>query len=371
MHQRRGGFPQTVQEATSQPASTLRTFRSRASRGVGTLGPNMATYRSTNTSGFVRNLRLLFLACSVALPIAACGDDAPAPPGPIPLDSIRDELSKATCEQYVRCGNTPDAATCTATQGDLGDTLQLLTDAVLGRVTYDPAAARTCVEAIRAYTCGTTVAANSAVSSACAGMFVGTVPEAGPCLLSEECAGDSYCDLTMAMGGGACNLGVCAKKPSLVSLGGDCTMNPCVVTAYCDQSAMPFTCKERKANGEACDAVDGCNDGLRCDVGGNPQTCYGLRNRGDICNPALKQGACLRFDDYCEETERKCKQLPGDGMPCAPNDQCLKYAFCDNGTCKKRAVEGEACVDKKDCLGTLSCQDMLCKKSVSDEVCAF
>jgi hypothetical protein len=300
---------------------------------------------------------------------SACSEEAPAGPGPIPLDSLREELAAATCEQYVRCGIMPDKATCDATQGDLQATLQLLTDAVLGRVTYDPAAARTCVEAIRAYACDGRASALQGLATACEGMFVGTVKEGEACLLSDECAGKGYCDVSMCMGGTCC-LGKCTAPPALVAVGGDCTTNPCVETAYCDQAAMPFTCKARKDNGEACDSVDGCKDGQRCDVGGNPQTCYLLQARGGQCNPALQQGACFRYDDYCEPMERKCKQLPGDGMPCVDGDRCLDYAVCVAGTCKRRPIEGEACT-ADECLGTLYCQDLFCKSSASTEVCAF
>ena len=307
----------------------------------------------------------------LAAPLGACGDDPPAGPGPIPLDDLRAELHTAQCEQFVRCGFTPDKATCDATQGDEQSTLQLLTDAVLGRVTYDPTAGRACVEAQRAYTCDYRAATLKGVNDACNAMFVGTVPEGEACLLAEECAGDNFCDTSMCMGGGVCCLGVCTKRPALVPVGGDCTTNPCVESAYCDQAAMPFTCVARKDNGDACEGIDHCKDGMRCDVGGNPQTCYLLQNRGGQCNPSLQQGACIRFDDYCHPTDRKCVQLPGDGQPCAPGDACLQYAFCDAGTCRRKAIEGEACMDGGNCLGTLSCDEMLCAMRPSNEVCAF
>ncbi|MDC3960665.1 hypothetical protein [Polyangium jinanense] len=319
-------------------------------------------------TGLAFRLSALFL---LAAPLGACGDEPPAGPGPIPLDALRDELAQATCEQHVRCGLSPDKPTCDATQGDEQETLQLLTDAVLGLVTYDPTAGRACVEAVRAYACDTRATSLKSISDACAGMFVGTVREGEACLLAEECAGDSFCDTSMPTGGGVCTLGVCKKRPALVAVGGDCTTNPCVASAYCDQAAMPFTCKARKDNGDACDAVDQCKDGMRCDVGGNPQTCYLLQNRGGQCNPSLQQGACVRFDDYCHPTDRKCVQLPGDGTACTMDNECLQYAFCDNGTCKRKAIEGEACMDDGNCLGTLRCNEMVCTVRVSDEVCAF
>ncbi len=330
---------------------------------------NQPTSSHKRAHRLAQGVSLLFLFGAFAL-VGACSDE-PTGPGPIPLDDFRGELAQATCDQFVRCGFMPDAATCKATQGDSRLTLQLLTDAVIGRVSFDPTAARACVEAIRTLACDTKLSTGAALRAACDGMFVGTVPEGGPCLFTEECSGTGSCDVSMCMGGGACCLGVCTKLPSTVPVGGDCTTNPCVDDAYCDQAAMPFTCKARKSSGDACDAVDQCKDGQRCNVGGSPETCYLLQNHGGQCNPALSQGACARYDDFCPEADRKCSTLPKPGEPCTPDNKCLGYAYCDMGTCKKRPGEGEACVDNVNCLGTLECQNMICTASVSTDVCAF
>lgn len=309
----------------------------------------------------------LFLAVSTAI---GCADDPG--PGPIPLDELRDELSKATCDQYVRCGQMPDLATCTAVQGDTRLTLQLLTDAVMGRVTYDEAGARTCVEAIRVHACDDLPATQKKLNDACAKMFVGTVPDGGSCLFSTECAGGAVCNVSMCMGNGACCLGVCEKKPATVAIGGDCSTNPCVDTAYCDGSAMPPTCKARKDNGEACDAQGQCKEGQRCDVAGSLPTCYLLSDRGKACNPALEAGGCIRNDDYCHPTDRKCVALPGDGQPCTEKGQCMDYAYCDEAkTCRKRPVEGGTCSDSIRCLGTLECNNMVCTLDPAAQVCAY
>ncbi|MBK9266918.1 MAG: hypothetical protein IPM54_44985 [Polyangiaceae bacterium] len=310
---------------------------------------------------------MLLVAVASAI---GCADEAPGP-GPIPLQELRDELSTATCNQYVRCGLMPDQATCEAAQGDSRLTLQLLTDAALGRVTYDEAGARTCVEAIRARSCDNLTATQKALADACSKMFVGTIPEGSSCLFSTECAGGGTCNVSMCMGSGACCLGVCEKPPAPVAIGADCTTNPCVESAYCDASEMPPTCKARKDNGDACDAQGQCKEGMRCDVSGSLPTCYLLSNRNGACNPALEAGGCIRFDDYCHPTDRKCTPLPGDGQPCTEDGQCMAYAHCDAGTCRKRPTEGGACSDTIDCLGTLECVDMVCAVDPSTQVCAY
>lgn len=317
--------------------------------------------------GVVLAFSALCLTISTAI---GCADDPG--PGPIPLDELRGELAKATCEQYVRCGQMPDAATCTAVQGDTDLTLQLLTDAVMGRVTYDEAGARACVEAVRILTCDSLAATQKNLAAACAKMFVGTIPEGGACLFSTECAGGGTCNTAMCMGGGSCCLGVCEKKPAAVAVGADCTTNPCVESAYCDSSAMPAVCKPRKDNGDACDAQGQCKEGQRCDVNGSLPTCYLLSDRGKACNPALDAGGCIRKDDYCHPTDRKCVALPGAGQPCTEKGECMDYAYCDaSKTCIKRPVEGEACSDMIECLGTLRCATMICTKETSTEVCAY
>lgn len=316
---------------------------------------------------------LAFASLLVAFSMAiGCAEENPGP-GPIPLDELRDELSTATCEQYVRCGQMPDQATCAAVQGDSRLTLQLFTDAVLGRVTYDEAGARTCVEAIRTRNCDNQQSTQKALADACAKMFVGTVPAGGSCLFSSECASGGTCNVEMCMGNGPCCLGVCEQKPAPVAVGGDCTTNPCVDTAYCDAAAMPPTCKARKDNGDACDAQGQCKEGQRCDVNGSTPTCYLLSDRGKACNPALEAGACKRYDDYCHPMDRKCVALPGDGKPCTDDGKCAEYTTCDAAkTCRKRPVEGGACGDMlPECLGTLECTDMVCTANASTAVCAY
>jgi hypothetical protein len=318
----------------------------------------------------------LFQGLAVALvagaAIVACSSDGPVAPGPIALDALHDELTVARCSWLARCGFTPDQTTCEETQGESRQTLQLLADAVLGRVTYDPAAARACVEATRTQACDNRIATHEAVASACKGMFVGTVADGGPCLFANECTG-GVCDTSTCMGESCC-LGVCKKAPSPAAIGADCSATACVEGAYCGKpGAMGEspTCKELKDNGQPCESLNACKDGQRCDVSAAAPKCYILSKHGEPCSANLNQGACLQFDDYCDATDRKCKTLPGAGEPCAPGNKCLAYAYCNAGTCKARPGIGEACMEGLACLGTLSCAEMKCDVDDSTEICAF
>lgn len=337
------------------------------------------------TRAFRCGLGLMFVGGTGLLGLA-CSDDAAEGAGPIPIDSFASELEKARCEYAVRCGEMPDAKACSATSGTSQDLLQLVADVVFGQVSFDPAAARACVDAQRNRDCSSLASALKAVNDACATVFKGSTPENGGCLVDEECVSGLSCDLEMCVGNGACCLGKCTKQPTTVSLGGDCSMNPCDASGYCKvvddgMGNVTATCEKRVANGQPCDSIDGCESGLRCNVSGDGN-CYKLSNEGVGCNPNLQEGGCVRADNYCNPTDKKCTRLPGGGQPCAEtpeNNKCLPYATCISGTCQTRPTEGQDCDPAMGppCLGDLSCQmdDMLmknlCKRTSLQEVCVL
>lgn len=341
-----------------------------------------STYRASFLGG-------LALVCAAALLVPACSGEeteAPSDGGPIAVEAIRSELQKADCEHQVRCGFMPDQATCLDVTATDQRTLQLLADVVFGKVTYDPAAARACVNAKRAQTCDSLASVVETAKQACESVFKGSVAEGGECLWSEECAGDSVCDTAMCAGDGACCLGVCKPAPALVSLGGDCSMGAtCVKDAFCEtipgdeMTPAVSTCKERVDNGQACTSQDGCFEGQRCDVGGENK-CFILQKEGGACNPSIKTSPCVSIDNWCHKDDRKCVKLPGAGEPCATDGRCQGYAYCDTAgmTCKAFPREGEACVkDGPGCLGDLYCaipemaMDGVCTRAASHEVCVI
>lgn len=307
----------------------------------------------------------LLAAGAAPLFAGACGGDEPTSSsgGPVAIESIRDEFAAAECAYRVNCGRMPDAATCRAVVNSDQELLQLIADVVYGTVEYDGAAARKCVDAIKSQSCDALPSKEKALVDACEGVFKGSVPEGGECVTDQECVGKGACDKSMAMGGEPCRIGVCVAEVPPVPLGGDCSMAGCVVEAYCDQSGaggMGPTCESRKNNGDPCEQKDACLEGQRCDTNGD-HTCYKLSAEGQQCNPTIATGACQRFDNWCDTTEKKCVKLPGDGEPCADVNgelKCLSYAYCDMAgmTCKRRPSQGEACMQGgPECLGSLQC----------------
>jgi hypothetical protein len=330
---------------------------------------------------------VLGLLCAAPLFASACSGDEPTAPaggGPVSVETIRAELEAAQCEYAVRCGYMPDKDVCLNLSSADQELLQLLADVVFGTVTYDDAAARTCVNAIKAQSCDALPSVEKATNDACRAIFTGMVPEGGACVVNEECAGESFCDTTEPMGGGACALGKCAPVKDLVSVGGDCSMGSCVAGAYCDPGdgagGSAPTCTERNDNGEPCNQPDACLEGQRCNLGGDDK-CFKLSAEGQPCNPNLAVGSCVRVDNFCDPTSKTCVKLPGVGQPCAQvgdEMRCLAFAHCDGTTCQARPREGEACMqDGPACLGSLSCVNdemtmtATCKRPSPSAVCVL
>jgi hypothetical protein len=327
---------------------------------------------------FVGFLGALALAGTLggSLLTGACGgdDEAPAGPGPIPIEALRSEHEVATCDFEVRCGLMPDKETCLRVDRAEHGLVQNVANVVFDRLSYDPAAGRACVEAIRARSCHTLLADQRALEAACTGMFRGTVAAGGPCLVNEECTGESFCDRSMC--GEQCCLGACAPEPAPVALSGSCDEEtPCVDEAYCEVEGgdgggggFPSgSCQPRNENGQACEFAGACKDGQRCAEG----KCYILSREGEACNPTLDT-ACLSFNNWCDPAASMCVKLPGAGEACATNDRCQGWAYCDAGTCRARPVEDQPCpVDGPQCLGDLRCEMDVCLAPPDQTVCVL
>lgn len=289
--------------------------------------------------------------------IPACSEDEAAGPVPIALGAALAELSGARCEYLVRCGFALDQATCLDYQLDTG-LLQLVADVSWGRVGYDPAAARACVDQVRALSCDVLDAEAEALEATCKAVFGAKVPESGECFLSAECLGEMECDFTGC--DQTCCPGVCTPPVPRAPIGADCSTTPCVKGAFCEDIDMVQTCAAQVDNGAPCSSPDACKDGARCDQ--DSGSCYILSREGETCNAAISAGGCLGSTNWCDPAQSKCVRLPGAGQPCAgENGACLPYATCNGTSCVVRPRDEEACVDDGPaCLSGLSCTDGFC-----------
>src|SRR5262245_34191412 len=127
--------------------------------------------------------KLLFTVCLVAAgSLAACGGGGSS----IGIAVLPDDLEQATCEQAVRCGESPDMETCLAsTFPERQDNIKNLTAAVNGgTITFHGDLAADCLEAFASYDCTFSGAQEliDALNAACDETFEGTVPEGGACV---------------------------------------------------------------------------------------------------------------------------------------------------------------------------------------------
>src|SRR5688572_19868730 len=93
-------------------------------------------------------MRTILLACLV---VAACGGDDTGG-GPVPLDSLADELHQTLCDAYVACGLIEDHATCAKIDFNLEIGADLRGAIEAGTIVYHPDKARECLNATAATT---------------------------------------------------------------------------------------------------------------------------------------------------------------------------------------------------------------------------
>ena len=198
---------------------------------------------------------------------------------------------------------------------------------------------------------------------ACDALYNGTIPQDGTCTVTAECQPG----LTCQPGSGQECGGTC--KPSSECFGG------CPTGQYCD--ASNGSCKQTKANGEACQSPLECGEGLlcglnmRCEVPGPsmvptqgspcelqsfiPPPCsaglvctnYVPNNETSMligtCSPPGSMGAGCLLDFECasdlrcitdgESPQGTCGPLAAIGQPCDDDLQCATGSECVNGSC--------------------------------------
>jgi hypothetical protein len=267
----------------------------------------------------------------------------------------------------MRCTLMPDTPTCLKYSPAGFSLLQLISDAVFGKVAYEPKAGRTWVEAVRSQRCEATQAVKKALEDAWAPVFTGSVKEGGGCFVDEECSGKNRCDMS-GCGGESCCSGTCAAPLPPIPLGGDCeftTYGDCEIDAYCGEDdagggSVKYSCKPRSENGQPCVDTTGCQDGQLCDVQGSG-SCYKLSPSGGKCNPTL-QASCIIFSQWCDPSTEKCVKAPDIGQPCGgPGNSCVGWGICGTNGCVARGLEGSDCDSNGvPCLGTAQCDNNKC-----------
>jgi hypothetical protein len=282
--------------------------------------------------------------------------------GPIPFSQFEAAAEQAVCHLLVLCGEFPDEATCLASdqvKPHYYETLgQDITD---GKVSYDGAKARSCIDMINGLaSCDRTSVLEASLDTTCTtGIVTGTVAPGGSCFVNEECAGGSTCQKTDAScdSFSQCCVGTCVS-PLAVAAGGDCSVAgaACVSGTMCivNGTTHAETCVTTGAAGASCGASMPCTYPFHCDA--TSGTCKAPAATGGACDPSVGSVTCDSPKDYCSTTTMVCTTLLAVGSPCTQGtpSTCVSYAACDaaTNTCLERPAVGAPCVATgPSCLG--------------------
>jgi hypothetical protein len=266
--------------------------------------------------------------------LAACGSDSGGG-GPIPIGSLQASYNAYYCNLAVRCGLIADLASCSGLRPVVTVNPNLIAAAEAGAVTYDGAAAATCLAGLTSTCDRSLLAGNRNAPEACDHIFTGTVGDQGACMLNEECISNVCIPSTGCTM--ACCPGTCygATAPARPALGQSCSTNTNCIDSYCETTT--YTCAALLANGATCTGDEQCAIGLACTS--TTRTCGPLAAVGATCST---DDNCRSVGNYCGPAG-KCVAFGLTGDSCAAGEQCSMYYTCGGTTCALRPKLGDSC----------------------------
>ncbi|HJL14102.1 MAG TPA: hypothetical protein RMH99_00530 [Sandaracinaceae bacterium LLY-WYZ-13_1] len=323
-------------------------------------------------------------------PVADAAPDASDPPdggptGPT-LADFREGYRQAACELLVECESKLGPLgllterVCHPAEGMVFDGLN---DSVAGgTVTYDPVAARTCLDDFGALGCADLFSLESPFDMLCRDVFTPTVAAGDPCARDEECvdgrcvveatcpgtcvalaeAGmgcddDDECAEGLACVGGSCE----ARRGEGGSCAGD--DDDCMAGLYCEAG----TCATRPTEGDPCErpvGVSECADALVCTGPEGSRTCATGAADGASCDADTPCAPGLR----CNDGSNTCIRIVAAGGACSASRQCPFYFWCDGGTCVPLPTAGESCSLAPSCVQG-QCESGTCERRADGETC--
>lgn len=307
---------------------------------------------------------------------AACNDDSTDPQDEgLLFEQFAETYRQTQCERVVACGFAPDVDTCKATVQQDYRVAQAIAAVAYGDLTYDPKAAQTCIETLKAENCEGYLLLTQSVVDACDVVFGNRRGEGESCVAAIQCQGSqSVCE-------GACGEGCCVGVCKGVSAGGqegdECNdFAPCTSGLRCLPNPvpeMPAICQTLAGPNEACTSENSCIDGYACDQ--TSGKCFQQAASGATCNPALPN-SCGSLNEFCDVDQQKCVALPRAGSACGVNGEqtyCARSTYCNEGMeCEQYPGVGEACLFDYACLGNLFCSgdpDFVCLPLPNPPVC--
>lgn len=285
--------------------------------------------------------------------------------GPIPLADFHEQATLAICHRNVLCGELPDQASCAAADQEQPHFFASLPQLVAeGRLRYDGAKARSCLDQLNGLPSCARHLLNAPGLADCAQVLVGQVPDGGDCFFSDECqshgscvSADSSCDSFTQ-----CCAGTCATGFTSVPSGGDCSAASavCVSGTACVPSTDGSSASCQPLNstvGASCASVR-CAQWLYCEP--NTETCQAPVAEGAACNPDLNGLDCDDLRDRCDSSGH-CSPRLAVGAACSTaQNACVGWATCDatTSTCVPLPRAGDSCVPPAlgpACLGGVAC----------------
>jgi hypothetical protein len=239
---------------------------------------------------------------------------------PDALDDLVDTFCRAARSCCERAG-MPAGAGC---EDEVRGTIETFRLVEGGTVEVNQAALSDCIEAYREATTGCTL---TDVLANCHGIFVGTVPDGGPCTSVLECdraSGPKVC--LLIQGDADPTVGTCLTPP-------------------------------RGTSGTLC--AQSCQEGRECST------------TASAPDAEIPLALCYEEDGlYCPIGE-SCAPIVDDGAECQWHEACGSNGYCLS-TCASRSATGESCQFNYGCVAGTSCVAGECAPEpfASSETCA-
>jgi hypothetical protein len=282
-----------------------------------------------------------FAGCVLALLGGACsGSDQTT----VPIDQFPSQFGNAFCDSVAPCcssaGIAYDSATCKAATTSFFQNFVSENSSPLA--TYDSAAAGRCLDAAKASLQACKGLDDDTTNTACANIFVGTIPAGGSCTKNPECAGGARCvpDTAAPMPAHCV-----ASSPAQAhgKVGQTCNGSCVTVGSATDCFTAPSSGNSLPAS--TCYS----SDGLHCSS--QTQVCVAFAQIGQACEPQSCVAGAFCDAGTCAATR--------DSGPClvAP-DACSSKTFCDpSGQCLLKKADGAVCQESSECVDDNCSQD--------------
>ncbi|MCC6902567.1 MAG: hypothetical protein IT377_26585 [Polyangiaceae bacterium] len=349
------------------------------------------------------------LALASSMLFAACGGDSDAGGSTsVAIEDLPAEVAKAQCALYAKCFgavyglfmNGEECEKLTKSRLENGSLGQLSTAVGSGKVTYDGAKAKQCLDEIAGRDC---TELTVRLSETCDQVAEGSVELGGDCAYDFDCKGTAVCKTEAACPGKCTERGAagascsdddqcqdglvcgaatqaCVKPGAENAACGGGVEPECAPTLFCAgadaATKTAGTCKPMSAvfakkAGESCSYKDGtlCSPELSCVYDALPPTsgkCAAKVASGAACKRLSVPSACPD-GEYCEgsgtSADGTCTAKPGPGKPCAKSlgdDVCAAYSRCDGGKCAELKDNGSPCGSGSACYSG-ECVSGTCK----------